>query len=256
MTRRIALLGAALLMALLGTALVLSYANGRTAPAEASEDVVSVLAAKELVPAGTTGRKALEDGLIALVEMPKRLVPEGAMVDIADVQDQETATDLRPGEVLLPSRFLATALAGTMDIPGDKVAISLQLADPQRVAGFVRPGSDVAVFATYEVAQAPLPKSPGETQPVVEQATRLLLPRATVVAVGPTALRVFGTASATDEDATTTEESGALVTVAVSIEDAQRLAHVALTGQVTLGLLNQDSRTKPVPASDNRTLFG
>lgn len=256
MRRRITLTAVALLLALFGTALIFNYSAGRPAPAAAAEKQAVVLVATKMIPAGTTGRQALEQKLVALKEVPARLVPPGALVDIAPVQDQETATDLQPGEMLLPARFLDTTVAGSMEIPDDKVAISVQVADPQRVAGFVRPGSEVAVFATYPVTPPAVPAD--NTVPVVEEATKVLLPRVEVVAVGPTALRVHGTAEKDDQQpsAAGTTDTAALVTVAVSIEDAQRLAHTALTGRLTLGLLNKDSRTGVVPADDNRSLFG
>ncbi len=255
MRRRITLIAVALLLALFGTAMIFNYSAGRPAPAAAAEKQATVLVATKLIPAGTTGRQALEQKLIALKKVPARVVPPGALVDIAPVQDQETANDLQPGEMLLPARFLDTTVAGSMDIPDDKVAISVQVADPQRVAGFVRPGSEVAVFATYPVTPPAPPTD--STVPVVAEATKVLLPRVKVVAVGPTALRVHGTAEKDNKaTAAPTTDTAALVTLAVSIEDAQKLAHTALTGRLTLGLLNKDSRTGVVPADDNRSLFG
>ena len=50
------------------------------------------------------------------------------------------------------------------------MAVAVQLDDAQRVAGFVEPGSEVAVFATVD--------NDGTTE------TNLMLPRATVAAVG------------------------------------------------------------------------
>ena len=38
--------------------------------------------------------------------------------------------------------------SGALPIPSGKVAMSVQLGDPQRVAGFVKPGSEIAVFVT------------------------------------------------------------------------------------------------------------
>ena len=257
MLRRLTVYVSALLLALAGTALVFSSASKRVA-AEPKGEVRAVLVATQLIPAGMTGRQAVEKDLVSLREIPVDLAPTGALTDITPVQDHETATDLQPGEVLLPARFLATALAGTIDIPDDKVAVSLEVADPQRVAGFVRPGSEVAVFATYAVTEPATP--PGVSAPVVKEATQLLLPRATVVAIGPTAYRVHGksddVASEPADGEPTKAKISALVTLAVSIDDAQKIAHITLTGRVTLGLLEADSRTAAGPATHNRSLFG
>lgn len=266
MRRRVTLLALALVLAMVGTGLVFSYAKARPATAAAAEQLTSVLTATKPIPAGTTGQQALDQQLVALKDVPTSLVPAGALVDIAPVQDQKAATDLQAGEILLPARFLPSAVAGGIDIPDDKVAISVEVQDPQRVAAFVRPGSQVAVFSTY-MAKRTAPE-PGEiTLPVVEDATKLLLQRASVIAVGPKAEKVFGTAEAAPPQQVdgaapvATEVSVALVTLAVSIEDAQKLAHSsALASQgkstITLALLNADSRTAQISGTDNHTLFG
>ena len=261
MRRRILLLAAALVVALLGTTLVFSSAQQGTPAVAAPEPATKVLVAKAVIPAGTPGQQAIEKGLVALTDMPARVVPAGALVDVVAMQDQVVAGDIQPGEILMPSRFVGTTVAGSLDIPEDKVAVSIEVTDPQRVAGFVRPGLDVALFFTYEVAEPQQQAAEGQALPKVAQATRLLLPRVGVIAVGPTALKTVGAAvTATGEaaagaPATDEATSRALVTLAVSIEDAQKLAHAARTGQITLGLLSKKSRTGTASADDNRTLF-
>lgn len=258
MRRRASLLVAALVLAVVGTAIVFGSATSRE-PAEAAsaEPQTAVLVATQVVPAGTTGQQAVEQGLIALSDVPDRLVPEGALVDVVAIRDSAASSDLQPGEILLPARFVSTSVAGSLDIPDDKIALSVEVADAQRVAGFVRPGSEVAVFTTYQVTQ---PEDAAPAEPVVEEATRLLLPRVQVIAVGPTAFRTVGAApteeSGVDGDSAAGQvDSAAMVTVAVDIAQAQKLAHAAQTGRLTLGLLSEQSRTGTDGADDNRTLF-
>ena len=259
MKQRLLLLAGALLVAVLGTTLVFSYSAKRAPQANAAEPQTRVLVARAAIPAGTTGQAAVEQKLVALADMPARLVPAGALVDVVEVRDQEASSDIAAGEVLMPSRFVSTTLAGSIDIPDDKVAVSVEVANAQRVAGFVRPGLDVAVFDTYEVHEPDQAAGRGAAAPKVEHATRLLLPRATVIAVGPTALRTIGTSQPSDgeEDAQPEQDDElmALVTLAVSIDDAQKLAHAAQTGKITLSLLSKQSRTGTPAADDNRTLF-
>ncbi len=263
MRRRIVLLVAALLVALLGTTLVLGYSTQRNAPAQAAEPQTRVLVAKALIPAGTPAEQAVQGDLVALTDVPTRLVPPGALVDVVAIRGHESASAIQPGEVLLPSRFVSTTVAGALDIPDDKLAVSVEVADPQRVAGFVRPGLDVAVFDTYDVLEPEQQASGGDALPKVDKATRLLLPRVTVIAVGPTALRTIGTPKTAEggEDAAGGQAGAddkqqlALVTLAVSVDQAQKLAHASQTGQLTLGLLSKKSRTGTTTADDNRTLF-
>ncbi len=262
MRRRIVLLAAALAVALLGTTIVFGYASkqGPEAAAAVGERQSKVLMAKAVIPAGTPGTQAIAKGMVALADVPSRLVPPGALVDVVTVRDQVAAGEIQPGEILMPSRFVSTTLAGSLDIPDDKVAISIEVADSQRVAGFVRPGLDVALFLTYDVTEPQQQAAEGQALPKVSQATRLLLPRAAVIAVGPTAYKTVGTAAAPEKSTTgaappEAAANGALVTLAVPIEQAQKLAHAARTGQITLSLLHAKSRTGTASADDNRTLF-
>ncbi len=263
MRSRILLLAAALVVALAGTGVVFAYASSRANPAQAAEERATVLVAKALIPAGTSGQQAVEQQLVALSDVPVSLVPTGALADVVAIREQEAAVDVQQGEILLPGRFVSTAVAGSIEIPDDKVAVSIDVADSQRVAGFVRPGSEVAVFDTYAVEAVPVVPADDQPVPVVEEATRLLLPRATVIAVGPTALKTVGVdrrASAEGEQAEEAtagsgSELAALVTLAVPINEAQKVAHAAQTGKITLSLLNPDSRTDVSGPDDNRTLF-
>ncbi len=259
MRNRLLLIVASLVVALLGTAVVFAYTAAQQAPkAQAAEPQTRVLVARALIPAGTTGQQAVKQNLVSLQKIPTRLVPTGALVDVVAVQDHEAVGDIQVGEVLLPSRFVSTTVAGSIAIPDDKVAVSIEVADPQRVAGFVRPGLDVALFNTYEVKEPEQEAGPGAATPVVREATRLLLPRVSVIAVGPTAARTIGAPrpSETDGDPARSESDlKTLVTLAVTIEQAQKVAHASQTGKITLGLLSKESRTGTGSADDNRTLF-
>jgi pilus assembly protein CpaB len=256
MKRRALLLLAALAIAVTGTLLVFAYASKTRAASAAPEEQVPVLQALKLIPAGTTGRQMTDLGLVQLTELPIRAVPAGALTDLVPVTDLAVSTDVQPGEMLFQGNFGDPQQLAGLQIPADKMAVSVQLADPQRVAGFVKPGSEIAVFATYAVKDL----DQGRTgDPTVEKATRLLLPRAEVLAVGADA---FGSvqppadASAeTTQTAPAPQENVAIVTLAVTVEEAQKVAHGATTGELYLALLSPQSRSQTGPAVDNRNLF-
>lgn len=261
MSRRLVVLALALVLALAGTAGVLAYVSSVSDRAAAAEEQFPVLVATQVIPAGTPAQQAQDAGLVDLVKVPRRTVPAAALQDLTGLADLVAAADIQPGEMLLRPKFVTTEVAGTMDIPEDKVSVTVKVADHQRVAAFVRPGSEVAVFGTYAVE--PLDVAPG--QPTVDIDTRLLLPRATVVAVGPTALRSVGAqpvVTASDTGSAGPTDPSSLVTLAVSIEEAQKLVHAAQSPTVTgsesnlyLGLLDGDSRTGTAGPDNNRTLF-
>ncbi len=257
MQRRIALLVAALVVALAGTTLIFLYFNQKTAAATEQEASASVLMATALIPEGTTGQAVLDQGLVELTELPARAVAPGALTDLVPLGAQVTTTDIQPGEQLLGAKFIDPARADSLAIPDDKVAVSVDLeSDAQRVANYVGPGSEVAVFGTYAVtAPQPQPRpagSPawpaGSAEPVVDKATSLVLDRALVLAVG-------AKPATTAPGEAAQPAAGTVVTLALSIEDAQEVAHAAQTGSITLGLLTDKSRTGTAAPDDTRTLF-
>jgi pilus assembly protein CpaB len=96
------------------------------------------------------------------------------------------------------------------------VAVTVQLGLPQDVAGYVAPGATVAVFDTD-----------AETG-----RTGVLVPRITVLAVGP---------APTTGQSTSDVTAGVLLTFAASAEEAERLIHRA--GSLHLALLRTDTET-------------
>src|SRR5204863_4969233 len=105
-------------------------------------------------------------------------VAAGALSDIAPITNEVALSPIFPGQQILLQMFGAQGSTTALPIPSTDLAISVQLNDPARVAGFVEPGSYVAIFVTY-APQAGLSGTTGVT-------TRLLLPKVQVIGVGPT----------------------------------------------------------------------
>ena len=251
MTRRIGLLAVALVIALLGTFSVFSYVSKVEADTLAGTEPVDVLVAADRLPAGTTGAAVAASQLAQLVAMPRKSVPEGALTSLDAVGALSLVSDVFAGEVLLQAKFAdQTARTGSLLIPKDKIAMSVSLGDPQRVAGFVVPGSEVAIFltaprATVTSGDETADGSAGETL------TRLLLPRTSVIAVGPSTLKPVEPTAEQPAEAI----ARAVLTVAVTQEDAERLINATSTGELYMGLLSTTSKTSPGDGVTNTNLF-
>ena len=127
-----------------------------------------------------------------------------------------------------------------LTIPDGKMAISVQLTDPARVAGFVSPGAEVAVFVSAEPEAQDL--QTGATTKLPEF-TRLLLPRVQVIGVGDTT--VISTTTTNEEGAQTTEQiPRTLLTLAVDQDEAERVLYGAKNGELAFGLLTDKSSVK------------
>jgi pilus assembly protein CpaB len=248
MTRRTILFAAALVVALLATASIYAYVSSVNDRAIANAKPVEVLVAKGLIAAGTSAQDASSKGLLTLSSIPRRSVPAGALSDIAPVKDLVAISDIFPGEMLLSAKFSTPQTTGALTIPSDKIAVSVELQDPQRVAGFVVPGSQVAIFDTYTVDAT-------GGQPATPETTRLLLAKVSVIAVGPTTLRKSSANKSTDAKAEG-QVAITIVTVAVTEKEAEKLVHGAQTGKLYLGLLSDTSVTGGASRGlDNRNLF-
>ena len=232
MSRRALLLVSAVVVAALGTTLVFLYVSKANDRALANQEPVSVLVAKAQISAGTTIGQAQSSGSIEERSMPKASVVDGALSNVDAIKDQVALTTIYPGQQIVSTLFGATAAAdNTSDlaIPQGDIAISYQFADPARVAGFVQPGSHVAVFLTASTA--------GGSATNGQDFTRVLLPKALVVAVGPTTISPPQDAS----QANLEQLPRAILTLALSQTDAQKLVYGSTKGALYLGLLNDKS---------------
>jgi pilus assembly protein CpaB len=236
--RRLIVVLAAVVAALVGFVAVVLYARGADQRALAGQSTTEVYVAQQVVPAGTTAADAVSKGLITPTRVMTGGVPAGALQSVDDrTRPLVATTDIAAGEFVLASRFGPMPLAQkAIDVPAGQVAVAVQLADPAKVATFLTPGSHVVLYDSYEPASG-------------QRATRVLLPDVLVIAVGANVLAPGGT-----------EQPGAAsgavpLTVAVPPASALRLVHAVQTGTLYAGLLGVDSRIDTRAEVDNATLF-
>ena len=242
MGRRTVLLITAIVVAALGTGLIFAYVNRTDERARKDQELVEVIVAKKLIRAGTTGRSAEQSVSFDRIEVPRALRIDGALEALSTITDLVAISDIFPGEQIIEAKFAKAGTAGALPIPTGKVAVSVQLGDPQRVAGFVKPGSDVGIFLTVTP-----PATPGQPAGDV---TRVLLSRISVLAVGPTTLK-----PATGSDANKEAVPTAILTLAVDQAQAQKLIFGAQHGALYFVLMTKDSKLEPGTGTDIRTLF-
>jgi pilus assembly protein CpaB len=253
MKRRFLTIGLTLLLAAVGTVAVLLYVRNADARALAGKRAVPVVVADKRVPAGTSAGAALRNGWLRLEKMPAETVPENALEEIgADLSKLVATADIQSGQLVLRPMFAAAKPASTgLPIPEGKVAVSVELGAPQRVAGYVKAGSQIAVFDTYTAVdeKTRTPSGAGlEKQHESTQVTRLLLPKVEVLALGapPVANVKSGDGAA---------QGGVLVTVAVTQAEAERLIQRAQFGTLHLALLTDSSQINQGNGTDSRSVF-
>lgn len=249
MNRRIVLLVVAIVIAAVGAALVFMYVRGVSEKAVAEQEPVRVLTATELITAGESAAEAQSSGKLALTEIPEVNVIAGALTSVDNLSNQLALAPIYPGEQILADKFGVTAGSGeSLAIPKNKLAVSVQVTDPARVAGFITPGSHATVFLSAD---------PVTLDPTAEPAplfTRVLLPDVEVIGVGETT--ILSTTTTDDSGAQTTEElPKTILTLAVSQSEADKVIFGSTNGLLSFGLLPEDTKIQADPGITANELF-
>jgi pilus assembly protein CpaB len=266
MNRRILAVVVALVLAAVGTVGVLVYVRTAESRAVAGKQAISVLVVDERIPAGTSGKTIHDKGMAKAVTMPASAVPSDALTEIsADLDSLVVTSDIQPRQLLLRGHFTgSSAITGGLALPAGTLAISVTAQAPSDVAGFIVPGSKVAIFDTFSAAGGTrTPNGEGLTRgDGKSQATRVLLSGIEVIAVGQrgsggqtTSGVAAGEAASDGSAATAPKKDEVTITVAVNQAQAERLVHATQTGAIYLGLLGADSKVKPGAGVDNNSLF-
>jgi len=257
LARRILTIILAIVLAMIGTGAVLIYVKRADQRAIAGQKAVSVLVATRQVPAGTLAGTALREGLLTEQKLPAESVPADAVSSIGpDLSGLALSSALPSGALLLRPMLVTKVEAATgLAIPAGKVAITVQMCLQKAVAGFVKPGSEIAVFNTFfKGATSDVNWSCAGTTweaGATDIHTRLVLANVPVLAVGQasastntptTSTGVFTSSGANSSSSDTTV---LLITVAVNQSDAERLIHLAEAGIPYMALVDAGSNAKP-----------
>ena len=240
MARRSGLLIAAVIIAALGTAMILLYVKGIDDRAAKGQELVEVLTATDVIEAGETVSAAQEAGKFEAKQVRREDVVSGALDNTEDIADLVALGAIYPGEQIIADRFGSLSDVDNLVIPDDKMAVSVELTDFERVAGFVNPGSEVAIFGT---AQAPVRRLPDGTEQTLSAVTRIILARIPVIGVGTTA--VGSRTITTEEGAQVTEQvPRTILTVAVTQDEAEKLVLADRTLDLTFALLGGETKSQ------------
>lgn len=261
LTRRAIAFIIAAILAIIAAIAVFSYLQGVEQQAATEADQVVGYVATERIEPGTLADTAIQRGAVEERDIPRSLLAEGAVTDLNQVTGRTVQEVILPGDQLVSDRFAAPgAGVQVLAIPPDHQAMSVEVAIPPGVAGFLREGDHINVIAYLDVpvedGEVVAVEDPEtgeqEVQTETEQRAQFVVQDVEVLAVGQ---RV-----APDEEnpAGTTTESvqSILLTVAVTPMEAERLTFATLDGQIYLTLLPEDE-TEPVqtPGRSARDIF-
>jgi pilus assembly protein CpaB len=239
----------ALILATIGTVALVVYVSRAEERAREGEELVEVYVVETLIPAGTPSEQI--EPALRIEEVPLKVRPENSIDNLANLAGQVAGVDLVPGEQVLESRFITRSNFANrevgVDVPDDKIEITLAL-DPERaIGGLLLPGDTVSIFASFEpfdlsagVVQVDgeeiaLPESvSADLQTKTPNTTDLLIQKVLVTAVQEQVSNSFNNDDERDK-LTESPENQLLVTLAVDPADAERIIFTTEFGLVWLG---------------------
>jgi pilus assembly protein CpaB len=239
MNRRKILLLLAAMIAALGTLLVFLYVQGAEGRAKEDFEAVEVLVATQNIEQGEAFDEAAASKFEKR-EVPKDSVIEGAQTNLDGLRGLVALQPIYADEQIIASKWGGSVdiTASVLAIPKEKVAASVNLTDPARVAGFVNPGSEVAILVSVEEGRY----------------TRTLLSRVTVLGVGSTST-ISTTKKTEDGESTTAEIPQTLMTVAVTQKEAEKLLWGSAFGELSFALVTEESKLSKTAAVNEPNLF-
>lgn len=149
MKKRIVGILAAVLLAVVGTTLLVKYVQSAKEDAINDEAQVEVVIVTDEIPQGAAV-SAIRDR-VTVAEIPQRLLAPGAITDMTLVDDQlVAAVTLREGEQLLASRLVDERSLVRVDVPAGLQQITLALSPERAVGADLQPGDTVGVLFSFD----------------------------------------------------------------------------------------------------------
>jgi pilus assembly protein CpaB len=244
-------------LAVVGTVLLISYVRGAEQRAREGQELATVLVVDQPIERGTLASEVAE--FVKEVDIPVEVIAQGAVANLADLEGFVATVDLLPGEQIISSRFQHPSALTTetrVEVPAQFLQVTLSLEPDRAVGGRLVAGDRVAFFASFEPFDLNAAE-PGDLEALEDV-------RDSVVVVGeddqrPDTLavrtpdstqivihKVLVTGVQVEEAPRTTEDGGPaveyaptgnlLVTLAATAEDAERIVFTAEHGRVWLAL--------------------
>jgi pilus assembly protein CpaB len=215
----------ALVLAVVGTLLLVSYVQGSEARAQQDLQPIDVLVVEKQIPQGSTLDQI--KGSVRLSSLPSASVPNGALKSLDGLDGKVASADLVPGEALLGVRLVdPTSLAapGSVAVPAGMQEISVQLEAQRVVGGRISAGDTVGIVALFTDGGA----GAESAKQIFHKVLVTSVQRATTPASS-------GAAQTASEQANTQLPTGQLlVTFARSDTDASKIAFAAEFGKLWL----------------------
>ena len=253
----------ALLLALVGAFLIWRYVSTADQRAFEGAELVDVFVAAGGIPQGMTANQAVSQDLVDTSQVPRVNLPPDSVVSLEDISGLAATGPIYTGAVLVsPQWGDPTLITSDLDIPPDRIAMSLQVGIPQGVSGHIVVGDEIGIIGhlTIEPQTAAIIGSDGsivledpddEGAEEVSQ-SRFVASNLEVLSVGRRVI-VENQDGENQDEIQQTEQ--VLLTLAVTPEEAERLSFTNFEGQMYFTLLPDDFVMPETTGQTADTLF-
>jgi pilus assembly protein CpaB len=158
MPRKIIGVVASIVLAALGTLILVAFVRGAETRALAGEQTVDVLVVTEAIDRNTPASEIADS--VATEQIPAKVRADGVVDDLADLEDRVTSVALVPGEQVVASRFVTTAQlvqASRVEVPEGLQEVTISLEPQRAVGGQISPGDTVGLVTSLRPENADLP---------------------------------------------------------------------------------------------------
>jgi pilus assembly protein CpaB len=256
----------AVVLAVVGIVAVLAYVHRANERAVNGLKAESVVVAGSPIPAGTSLLTAKQENWLTTEDVPDSSVTNPVLSVTATNEHEVVSSTVAKGQVLLQN-MLATAgtvigpNSAVLPLPLGDIGVTMEMCLDTDVAGYVQPGSYIAVFDTvatggnieYSCTSHTLPTPPGKLY------TTVVVPRVLVLSVTPASSASSSSSgglnsSASNPSSDLAPSGEVLVTLAATTQaEAEDLLVVSMAGYPAYGLLTTGSSA---PSDDPFFGFG
>ena len=206
-----------LLLSVLTATIVFVYTASIESRITSKQELIPALIVGQPIPVGTSLGTAFSSGLIQITQVPRQSLPPFAITSVNDSNGALVAlNELHPGQFVTTPNFGEKATnTSALKVPQGMLAVTVMIGEPEKVASFLQPGSEIAIFGTKVGTSG-------------ASITSVIFPQITVLAIGNQILAdTSGQAPAT---------SSVLITLAVTPEQALKLIHATKTENLYFAL--------------------
>ena len=232
---------AALVVAIIGTVLLVSYVQGADKRAMANTETSEVYVVQKEIAAGTAAAN-FGDSVVKKT-VPKSTVASDSVTTLAELGQKVSAVGLVPGEQLLATRMIDPAQLlgpGRAPIPSGLQEVTVKLPIDRVIGGSLKAGDTVGVVISYAANDS----APEQTKLTFHQVLVTAVQNASGAVAQDQTAKTTETASdgALNSTSSAAQSTGGyLVTVARSAVDVEKIVHAIEFGKVYLSKETESS---------------